>query len=91
MFGQDYLDWKSECAAAKAIDAFLEAMPADDRKWALAVLRKRHVTYRDNPLNQLGQGLSGQLAIQNEAWRRQQCGRPNFGPTGSILSNIFGR
>lgn len=54
MYGAEYLDWVAEEKAAHAIDGFLAAMEPEDRKWALAVLRKRHVTYRDgSPLQNL--------------------------------------
>lgn len=70
MYGPEYLDWKSECAAEVAIDAFLAAMEPEDRKWALAVLRKRHVTYRDGPAPT--EYLLRQLANQQTWQSRQQ-------------------
>lgn len=90
MFGREYLDYKSECAAERVIDAFLAAMEPGDRKWALAVLRKRHVTYRDSPLAQLGRfspSDSLQTAMANQ---RNQCSQSRYSSVGGVFGNILG-
>lgn len=89
MYGPEYLDWKSECAAAEAIDDFLAAMEPEDRKWALAVLRKRHTVYRDGPsLGALARQnlLSGPNALQQAALRQST----NYSPVAGLFGNIFG-
>lgn len=88
MFGQEYLDWRDKDRVAGQIDEFLAAMPAEDRVWALAVLRERHVVCRDNPLAQLGRGLSDRSAFD---WHRHsQCAQPHYGAAGRVLSGLFG-
>lgn len=90
MFGREYLDWCDETRAANAIDAFLAEMPAEDRKWALAVLRKRHVTYRDRPQFSppTPPSLLSQLALQGRSANQHQNSCGHVGLLGGALNSL---
>ena len=92
MYGCEYLDWRDETAAEQAIDAFLAAMPAEERKWVLAVLRKRHVTYRDNPLDLLSRGNFGSRTpcLSGLALQQQLAAQRQSGNRVGLLGGIFG-
>lgn len=90
MYGREFLDWKAHEAAAAAIDGFLADMPAEDRKWALAVLRERfevRVEYRDS----LQDVLARQLSDQNAFARHHPFDQHRNMASGGVCgANVFG-
>lgn len=89
MYGPEYLDWRDKARVADQIDEFLAAMPVEDRVWALAVLRDRHVVYRNNPLYSLP-GIMPLCAMAGHRTNPFQQSLANQRQSGGLAENLLG-
>jgi len=62
MYGRTYQEWVERDAVAVKIDGFLAGLPQDERVVALAILRERHVVYKDNPFSGRAQSQASQMS-----------------------------
>lgn len=91
MYGPEYLDWRDKTRVAGQIDEFLADMSAEDRVWALAVLRERHVVYRNNPLHSLP-GVMPLCAMAGyNPFKQSLANQRQLGGLAANLLGSFGR
>lgn len=93
MYGKEHLEWTEEQAVAEKIDTFLASLSNEDRVYAMAILRKRHTVYKDNPLSRLGAGVGAtpfSPPTARDLQRNASLLNPNVCVGGSVVADIFG-